>query len=39
MTGVGKNGNGDVDVGLTSEDALNDVMAIIEQAFKLQDME
>jgi uncharacterized protein with ParB-like and HNH nuclease domain/predicted transport protein len=39
ITGVGRWGNGDVEVGLDSLDALDDVMAIIEQAFRLQDVE
>ena len=38
-TGVGRWGNGDVEVGLDSLDGLDDVMAIIEQAFELQDVE
>jgi predicted transport protein len=39
ITGLGRWGNGDVEVGLDSLDMLDDVMAIIEQAFKLQDVE
>lgn len=39
ITGLGRWGNGDVEVGLDSLDGLDDVMAIIEQAFKLQDVE
>ena len=38
-TGLGRWGNGDVEVGLDSVDELDDVMAVIEQAFKLQDVE
>ena len=39
ITGVGRWGNGDVEVGLDSLDMLDDVMAVIEQAFRLQDVE
>jgi uncharacterized protein with ParB-like and HNH nuclease domain/predicted transport protein len=39
ITGVGRWGNGDVEVGFESLDRLDDVMAIIEQAFRLQDVE
>jgi len=39
VTDVGRWGNGDVEVGLDSLDDLDDVMAIIEQAFRLQDIE
>jgi len=39
VTGVGRCGNGDVEVGLDSLDMLDDVMFIIEQAFRLQDVE
>jgi uncharacterized protein with ParB-like and HNH nuclease domain/predicted transport protein len=39
MTGVGRCGNGDVEVLLDSLDGLDDVMEIIEQAFHLQDVE
>ncbi len=39
ITGVGRWGNGDVEVGLDSLDGLDDVMEIIEQAFRLQDVE
>ena len=39
ITGVGKWGNGDVEVGLDSLDMLDDVMVVIEQAFRLQDVE
>ena len=39
ITALGRWGNGDVEVGLDSLDGLDDVMAIIEQAFKLQDVE
>jgi predicted transport protein len=39
VTGIGRWGNGDVEVGLGSLDDLEDVMAIIEQAFRLQDVE
>lgn len=39
VTGVGRWGNGDVEVGMDSLDMLDDVMAIIEQAFRLQDVE
>lgn len=39
VTGVGRWGNGDVEVFLDSLDSLDDVMAIIEQAFQLQEAE
>ena len=39
ITGLGRWGNGDVEVFLDSLDQLDDVMAIIEQAFRLQDVE
>jgi uncharacterized protein with ParB-like and HNH nuclease domain/predicted transport protein len=39
ITGVGRWGNGDVEVGLDSLEGLDDVMAIIEQAFRQQDVE
>ncbi|MDR2562146.1 MAG: DUF5655 domain-containing protein, partial [Holophagales bacterium] len=39
ITRLGRWGNGDVEVGLDSLDMLDDVMAIIEQAFRLQDVE
>lgn len=39
VTGVGRWGNGDVEVGLDSLDTLDDVMVIIEQAFRKQDVE
>ena len=39
ITGVGRWGNGDVEVGLDSLDGLDYVMGIIEQAFRLQDVE
>lgn len=39
ITGIGRWGNGDVEVGLDSLEMLDDVMAIIEQAFRLQDVE
>jgi predicted transport protein len=39
VTGVGRWGNGDVEVGLDSLDGLDDVIAIIEQAFRLQEVE
>jgi uncharacterized protein with ParB-like and HNH nuclease domain/predicted transport protein len=39
ITDVGRWGNGDVEVGLDSLGMLDDVMVIIEQAFKLQDVE
>lgn len=39
ITGVGRWGNGDVEVFFDNLDSLNDVMAIIEQAFRLQDIE
>ncbi|MEB3103004.1 GmrSD restriction endonuclease domain-containing protein [Ferviditalea candida] len=39
ITDVGRWGNGDVEVFLDSLDGLHDVMAIIEQAFRLQDAE
>lgn len=38
-TGVGRLGNGDVEVGFERLDQLDDVMALIEQAFQLQDVE
>jgi uncharacterized protein with ParB-like and HNH nuclease domain/predicted transport protein len=37
ITVLGRWGNGDVEVGLDSLDMLDDVMAIIEQAFRLQE--
>jgi predicted transport protein len=39
ITGVGRWGNGDVEVGMDSLDMLDDVMAVIEQAFQQQDVE
>ena len=39
ITELGRWGNGDVEVGLNSLDELDDVMAIIEQAFRKQDEE
>lgn len=39
ITGVGRWGNGDVEVFLNSLDQLDDVMEIIEQAFRLQEVE
>lgn len=39
ITGLGRWGNGDVEVGLDNLDMLDDVMDIIEQAFHLQDVE
>lgn len=39
ISNVGKWGNGDVEVSLSSLDELDDVMAIVEQAFMLQDEE
>ena len=39
ITGVGRWGNGDVEVALDSLDGLDDAMEIIEQAFKQQDVE
>jgi len=39
ITGVGRWGNGDVEIGLDSLDILDDVMEVIEQAFRLQDVE
>lgn len=33
------NGNGDVEIGLDSLDMLDDVMEVIEQSFRLQDVE
>ncbi|MBP9957830.1 MAG: DUF262 domain-containing protein [Synergistaceae bacterium] len=39
ITGVGRWGNGDVDMFLDSLDGLDDVMDIIQQAFRLQDTE
>nr|WP_145164554.1 DUF262 and DUF1524 domain-containing protein [Paenibacillus terrae] len=39
VTGVGRWGNGDIEVFLDSLDGLDDVMAIIEQAFQLQEVD
>jgi predicted transport protein len=39
VTGVGRWGNGDVEVFLDGVDGLDDIMYIIEQAFQLQDIE
>ena len=39
VTGVGRWGNGDVEVVLDSLDGLDDVMSIIEQSFRQQDIE
>ncbi len=39
ITGLGRWGNDDVEVGFESLDQLEDVIALIEQAFKLQDVE
>jgi len=39
ITGVGRWGNGDVEVFLDSLDQLDDVMEIIKQAFEKQDVE
>jgi len=39
ITGVGRWGNGDVEIGMDSLDMLDNVMAVIEQAFRLQDVE
>ena len=39
ISNVGKWGNGDVEVSLSSLDELDDVMAIVKQAFMLQDEE
>lgn len=39
ITGVGRWGNGDVEVALDSLDGLDDVVEIIEQAFRQQDVE
>ena len=39
ITGVGRWGNGDVEVALNSLDELDDVMAIVEQSFRQQDVE
>ncbi len=39
ITGVGRWGNGDVEVFLDSLYQLDDVMEIIEQAFRLQEVE
>jgi len=39
ITSLGRWGNGDVEIGLDSLDMLDDVMSIIEQAFRLQDVE
>jgi|GEM_PF-4969308 len=36
---MGRWGNGDVEVGLDSLDMLDDGMAVIEQAFRLQNVE
>jgi predicted transport protein len=37
ITGVGRWGNGEVEVGFESLDQLDDVMELIEQAFRLQE--
>lgn len=39
ITGLGRWGNGDVEIGMDSLDMLDDVMDIVEQAFRLQDVE
>jgi len=39
ITSLGRWGNGDVEIGLDSLDMLDDIMSIIEQAFRLQDVE
>jgi predicted transport protein len=39
ITNVGAWGNGDVEIGFGRLDMLDDVMAIIEQAFRQQDVE
>lgn len=39
ITGIGRWSNGDVEIGLDSLDMLDDVMEVIEQAFRLQDVE
>ncbi|MPN63895.1 hypothetical protein SDC9_211662 [bioreactor metagenome] len=39
ITNSGRWGNGDVEVGLDSLDELEDAMMIIEQAFRLRDVE
>lgn len=39
ITGIGRWGNGDVEIGMDSLDMLDDVMEIIDQAFRLQDVE
>jgi len=39
ITGIGRWGNGDVEIGYESLDQLDDVMEIIEQAFMQQDVE
>jgi len=39
ITGVGRWGNGDVEVGFENLAQLDDVMAIIEQSYRLQDVE
>lgn len=36
VTGLGRWGNGDVEIGLTSPDQLDDVMALVKQAFDKQ---
>jgi len=39
ITDLGRWGNGDVEVGLDSLDSLDDVMTIIEQAYRIQDVD
>lgn len=38
-TGIGRWGNGDVEIGFSSLDQLDDVMEIVEQSFRLQEVE
>ena len=39
ITELGRWGNGDVEVGMDSLDQLDDIMALIEQAFQKQEMD
>jgi predicted transport protein len=39
ITGIGRWGNGDIEVALNSLGEIDDVMEIIEQAFRQQDVE
>jgi len=38
-TGIGRWGNGDVEIGFSSLEQLDDVMEIVEQSFRLQEVE